>query len=225
MEEIYLEGRRAALISCPPALIPAPGQYLLATSTAEPTGALAQPIYPAGSHPAGFYAATPLPPTWLPGTHLKLRGPFGRGFSLPPAARQVALAALDGNCTRVLALLEPALAQKASVVLLSDQPPAGLPIALEIQPLSALSETAPWAAYLALDLRRERLPALVSQLMLDPRSSYPSTRVIPARGIIQALIETPLPCGGLAECGACAVSLRPGSPTRLACKDGPVFDL
>lgn len=225
MEEIYLEGRRAARLSCPPALIPSPGQYLLASSLSAAASALAQPVFSAGSCPGGFYAAGPLPPGWLPGTRLKLRGPLGRGFSLPASARQVALAALDGNCARLLALLEPALAQKASVVLLADQPPANLPIALEIQPISALSETAPWAAYLALDLRRERLPELQARLGLLPNNNYAQHKPIPPRGVIQALIETPLPCANLAECGACAVSLRPGSRPQLACKDGPVFEL
>jgi hypothetical protein len=32
-----------------------------------------------------------------------------------------------------------------------------------------------------------------------------------------------MPCAGLADCGVCAVELRRG--WKLACKDGPVFDL
>ena len=223
--EIFFQERYAARITCPDALIPAPGQYLLASCLSTPKNTLAQPVFSAGNCPGGFYAAPALPSDWLPGSSLKLRGPLGRGFSLPASARQVALAALDQNCARLLALLEPALAQKASVVLLTDQPPAGLPIALEIQPLSALVETAPWAAYLALDLRREQLPALIDRLLPEYKGGYAHNKPIPARGLIQALVQTPVPCGGLAECGACAVSLRPGARALLACKDGPVFDL
>jgi NAD(P)H-flavin reductase len=37
------------------------------------------------------------------------------------------------------------------------------------------------------------------------------------------LVVAPMPCGGLAECGVCAVTTRRG--WKLACKDGPVFDL
>jgi NAD(P)H-flavin reductase len=37
------------------------------------------------------------------------------------------------------------------------------------------------------------------------------------------LILAPMPCAGLAECGACAVPARSG--WKLACLDGPVFDL
>jgi NAD(P)H-flavin reductase len=32
-----------------------------------------------------------------------------------------------------------------------------------------------------------------------------------------------MPCGGVADCGACAVETRLG--WKLACEDGPVFDL
>jgi ferredoxin len=38
----------------------------------------------------------------------------------------------------------------------------------------------------------------------------------------QMLIHTPVPCGGMADCGICAVTLRSG--WKLACKEGPVFD-
>ena len=39
----------------------------------------------------------------------------------------------------------------------------------------------------------------------------------------QVLIQTPIACGGLAECGVCAVQARRG--WKMACKNGPVFEL
>ena len=39
----------------------------------------------------------------------------------------------------------------------------------------------------------------------------------------QVLLHTPVPCGGVAECGVCAVTLRSG--WALACREGPVFAL
>jgi len=42
-------------------------------------------------------------------------------------------------------------------------------------------------------------------------------------GEAQVLVVTPMPCGGLAECGVCAFTTRRG--WKMACKDGPVFDL
>jgi hypothetical protein len=226
IEEVYLEGRHAARMTCPPALVPAPGQYLLATACSDTTAALAQPVYSTGTWRGGFYAGPPLPAHWLPGVLLNLRGPLGHGFSLPVSARRVALAAFNGNCARVLALLEPALSQKAGVVLLTDQPSSGLPSALEILPLAALAETSPWADYLAIELQRDYLPELLDLLVPERKSGYAHTKPIaPRSGSAQLLVETPVPCGGLAECGVCAVSLRPGKGYMLACKDGPVFDL
>ena len=196
---------------------------------------LAQPIYPAGSCPGGFYAAAPWPggADWLPGAELELRGPLGRGFNLPTTTRKVALATLDGNGARVLALLEPALAQNASVVLVCDQPPTNLPSALEILPTAALSEVTAWADYLACQVRRERLPELLNLLTPERNPLHlrpglphaPTKSITPRSNSAQVLVETPVPCGGLAECGACAISLRGGWGFKLACKDGPVFDL
>jgi NAD(P)H-flavin reductase len=38
----------------------------------------------------------------------------------------------------------------------------------------------------------------------------------------EALVLTAMPCGGMAECGVCAVKTAAG--WQSACKDGPVFD-
>jgi dihydroorotate dehydrogenase electron transfer subunit len=220
LTEIHLNGKSAGRIRCDPRLVPAPGQYLLAHPAADSSAPLAHPVFNAGLCPGGFYAAPPLPASWLPGTQLALRGPLGKGFQLPPAARFVALAAFSApsrvrrgeNPARLLALVEPALAQNTAVILLTDDPPDGLPAAIEISPLAVLAETLRWADYLALDLPRASLPAAL-KLILD--ASY--------SGNGQAFIETSIPCAGMAECGVCAISLRRGY--RLACKDGPVFDL
>lgn len=212
IDEIYLDGRRAARFTCPSALIPAPGQYLLAYAASDSNSPLAYPVYAAGICPGGFYAAPALPPNWLPGLELTLRGPLGHGFNLPVASRFVALAAFGETCARLLALLKPALAQKAAVVLLTDNPPNDLPSAVEISPLSALPETIQWADYLAIDISRATLSETLKPIQHLVNSGY-----------AQVFIETAVPCGGVGECGLCAVSLRKGY--KLACKDGPVFDL
>src|SRR5512140_2561089 len=93
IKEIYLDGRRAARLTCLPALIPAPGQYLLAYNAADQSTPLAYPVYAAGICSGGLSAAPPLPSNWLPGTELTLRGPPGHGFNLPVSSRFVALAA------------------------------------------------------------------------------------------------------------------------------------
>ena len=212
LTDIYLNGRSAARVRCEPGLVPAPGQYVLARAVHLPDAPLALPVFSAGACPGGFYAAAPIPEDWLPGTQLDIRGPLGKGFQLAPGARFIALAALGGSSSRLLALAEPALAQNAAVVLLADPAPQGLPAAIEISPLSALPETLRWADLLLVDTPRALLPALL-KTVADTRYARDG----------RVLIGTPLSCGGLADCGACAVTLRKGY--NLACKDGPVFDL
>ncbi|PWH15564.1 MAG: hypothetical protein DDG60_05625 [Anaerolineae bacterium] len=210
IDETYIDIERAARIRCDTPLVPAPGQYLLAYALSEPQSPLAVPVFQAASHPRGFYAAKPLPVAWTPGTTLSLRGPLGHGFHLPASARRVALVALGGNPARLFALLEPALNQKAEITLLAESTPAGLPPAVEVLSLTALEETAPWADYMAIDTPRAALAHVPSLLA---SSGCP----------IDILVETPLPCGGMAECGVCAIATRSGA--MLACKDGPVFNL
>jgi len=212
IEEVYLDGCRAARLACPPGLIPMPGQYLLAQAVAEPDAPLALPIYSAGICPGGFYAAPPLPANWLPGSEIILRGPLGHGFKLPITARRVALVAFGETCARLLAMLEPALAQQAAVVLLTNQPPEGLPSVVEISPLSNFLETITWADYLAIDHPRNQILE-----RLKPFAHHFQ------HGTGQVFVQTPVPCGGLADCGICAVNYSKGY--QLACKDGPVFDL
>jgi hypothetical protein len=144
-----------------------------------------------------------------------LRGPLGHGFQLPGGLRHLALAALDRRTDRLLSLAEAAFALGADVALAADIALPRLPASLELLPLSALPEILPWADLLALDLPLEKLPQLRDSLGLGLDTGLPC----PA----QALVVTPMPCMALAECGVCAVPARRG--WKLACQDGPVFDL
>lgn len=221
--ELVLEGGlRQARIACPIELIPSPGQYLLGgiASSLDP---LPVSLFSTESAPRGiamppwshFVAASPIPETWTPGAEITLRGPFGRGFSIPPSVRKVALVPFEGPPARLRGLIQPALTQGAAVVLLSDSEGEHLPDEVEVQPLTALDDILSWADYLAFDVIREGLPGLRERL---------GGRYQPlVKCEAQVLIYAPVPCGGIAECGVCAVTLR--SNWRLACKDGPVFDL
>jgi len=204
LTQIILGRDAAGQVACPPALVPAPGQYLLAVDDSDPAAPLASPIFMAAPATGGFFAASPLPETWLPGAALSLRGPLGRGFSLPRTARRVALAALGGSAARLLPLARLALNQDAAVLMMCPDTPDSLPREVEVLPPTALAEAAAWADYLAVDSDLAGLSDL--------------------RGLSgEALVQTPLPCGGMADCGACAVHLKRGF--LLACKDGPVVDL
>lgn len=212
VELILQDGLRSARLSCPGNLIPSPGQYLLAGD--DSASLLPVPLYYTDSAPSGFIAAPPLPDLWNPGQKIYLRGPLGRGFTLPILSRRVALVAYDDTPARLLGLIRPALKQKAAVVLICDSVADGLPDDVEVQPSSALLEVCEWADYIAVDMARENLPGL--------RQRLGKLNQVSALKEAQILIRTPMPCGGVAECGVCAVTLK--SNWRMACKEGPVFD-
>jgi hypothetical protein len=224
LTELYLEnGLTGGRLLCPQNLIPESGQYLLAHDGSN--SPLAAPVFNDGSVPGGFLLAPPIPSTWQPGTTLSLRGPLGRGFSLPASARRVALVSLSETSARLKPLLVVAMEQGAALVLVSDLDLPDLPPEVEIQPISALAEVAQWADYLAIDIARESLPGLRQMLGLgrQARVTFARPGLAGRAGEAQVLVVTPMPCGRLAECGVCAVTTR--RDWKLACKDGPVFDL
>jgi NAD(P)H-flavin reductase len=217
-ELILLDGHPAARIECPPGLVPAPGQYLLAHAE-DSDAPLASAVFAARTlaHPLqtkaeGFVAAGPVPASWLPGTCLHLRGPLGHGFTVPASARRIALVAFDSSPSTLLPLLETAFQQDAAVTLVCERAPEDLPLQVEIQPMRALMDTIQWTDYAACESTRVSLRGLKEKL------ARPLSR---KHALLQILVRTPMPCGGLAECGVCAVEVRGGY--RLACEDGPVF--
>ena len=205
----------AGRIDCPANLHPAPGQYLLASSN-DPTETLPVPLFPAGL-PQGneLPIAPPLPAHWVAGEPLLLRGPLGHGFSPPSTTRRFALAALQAPPDLLFPLCEQAVRQNASVALYTASPPSDLPAEVEISPLDLLPEALTWADYLAAVFPRESLAGFrrLAGLGLFDRLTIPA----------QALLLSPMPCGGIAECGVCAVRTTRG--WQHACSDGPVFDL
>jgi hypothetical protein len=200
-----------ARIACPESLIPGPGQYLLASH--GPDALFPVPIFHTDLAPQGFIG--PAREGWKPGDSLAVRGPLGRGFSLPASARKVALIAVDGPPSYLRGLIPPALQQNAAVVLLCDASADHLPDVVEIQPVSALREIMQWADFVALDARRENLKELMEKM------GGSKSKFIPYGA--QVLVHASMPCGGLADCGVCALTTQ--SDWKLICREGPVFDL
>jgi NAD(P)H-flavin reductase len=225
--EILLEdGHRLVRVSCPPDLIPSPGQYLLAGDGSDMP--LPVPLFYTDSAPQGFIATVQLANSWNPGLELTLRGPLGRGFTLPLSARKIGLVAFEASPARLNGLIRPALKQDAAVVLVCASAPENLPDEVEVQPMPALKDVVEWADYVACDTTRDKFPQLrerwieINQLMVGKARVAKSSQREHSRNEGQVLIHTPIPCGGIAECGVCAVTLKSG--WKLACKDGPVFD-
>jgi len=213
LETTLEDGQRLARISCPANLIPSAGQYLLASDTSD--SPLPVPLYYTDSALEGFLAASPIPESWMPGTTISLRGPLGRGFAIPMSARKIALVAFDDTPLRLRGLIRLALKQGAAIVLVSDFHVDNLSDEVEAQPLSALQDVMAWADYAAFDVARVNLFELREKLRMMKQAQ--------AACDAQILIRTAVPCGGVADCSVCGVSLKSG--WQLACKDGPVFDL
>ncbi len=215
IDETLIQDGRAARILCAPALLSRSSSTRWPERPPNLPGRWRPPFSAPPATPADLYAADPC----------RLHG--DPAHCSPCAARSDAASTCrrqpgalrwphgGGNPGRLLALLETAQTQNAEITLLTENIPPALPPSIEILPLSALPETARWADYLALDAPRTALPTLQALL-------HPELRAYSSGYTIEILLETPLPCGGIAECGACAVSTP--RATLLACKDGPVFD-
>jgi hypothetical protein len=208
-------GKLATKIICSPGGVPAAGQYLAAWAAEDTTAVLSVPLFPSETSQDGFVTAPPVPESWYPGLALLLRGPLGHGFRLPAGVRRLALAALGESPARLMPLARQVMEVGGDITLYTDTPLSPIPAAIEIFPLSALPEALPWADFLAVDLPLAELPGLYARLGLSAGAKLPCSG--------QALVLAALPCAGLAECGACAVPVRRG--WKLACEDGPVFDL
>lgn len=212
VDELFLDG--SARIHCPPGLIPIPGQYLLAHADASDSP-LPVPLFFSGFTPKGFRSAPPVPSTWRPGESLTLRGPIGHGFALPYSAKKVALIAFDESPARLRGLISMSLRQNAEVALVCDSETADLPEVVEIQPVRAMLDALQWADYAAIDVGRENLNQFWEMLGEQKQAA--------AGFEAQVLVRAPMPCGALAECGVCALTL--GHEWRMVCRDGPVFEL
>ncbi len=201
-------------LRCPQRIQPQPGQYLLARPLEERL-TLPAALFPASLPGEELALAAPLPAAWLPGQEFRLRGPFGRGFQPPVVATRAALAPLSGQMERLRPLLALLLKRGTSIALFAPRPPADLPAEVEVLPLEELPEAPAWADYLAVDLTAAQLDELPRLFTTQSGKRLPCAA--------EALVLTPLACGGQAECGVCALETSRG--WQLACKDGPVFDL
>jgi dihydroorotate dehydrogenase electron transfer subunit len=147
--------------------------------------------------------------------NLDLVGPLGHGFELPREVHRLGLVALGVTVARLMPLIGQIGQPNAGATLFSDLPLPRMPALLEAYPLASLVEALDWPDFLVVDLPNEKLTELRNLLGLSEgiRLTCPA----------QALVTTSMPCTGLAQCGACAVPTRRG--WKLACEDGPVFDL
>ena len=213
--ELDVSGQRCAYISCPPHVIPAPGQFVLAHKVMDDMQMLLSPLFSQRRTSNGFLSAPSVPEIWQPGTSLIMRGPLGRGFSLSGEIRNLALLAMGSTPARLLAFREFLSQGDVAMALFSDIKLHALPIEIEVHPLAAFPEFQLWADMILVDLPAQMLPVL-----RDLIGAHSPSELIPET---QVLLTTDMPCGAIADCGVCAVKTRTG--WALVCWDGPVFNM
>jgi dihydroorotate dehydrogenase electron transfer subunit len=219
-----------------------PGRFVLA----DLGGYLRTPLFPAfldtsGSDTAAFDVLVPPdhPLAILqPDGNVSLIGPLGHGFDPPSTARRLLLVASSAHLGALLPLTtqkpEGSESPGFSIALLLSAPTAAnlypvqlLPPTLEVHVVTAdgscghrgstpelFPDLARWADCICI----AGDPAIYPQLAEIVREVH----VAPGRGFAQALVMPPLACG-VGACQGCAVPVAHG--TRLACIEGPVFDL
>lgn len=193
-----------------------PGQYIQCRSRDLSISLLAQSIFPITNHSGLMRVVFPAGINWDLGTELTLRGPLGNGFKFSGNARRVSLAALDTHPYRLASLAQQIVEAGLDINLYIDPSRTffdihDFPKEMEILPLEQLAGVDDWADFLAVDVPLASV-SLLKELL-------PSSVKCPA----QVLIHTPMPCGGLAECGVCELKTERG--WIYLCKDGPVIDL
>jgi hypothetical protein len=208
-------GRLEAFISCPPGVIPSPGQYTLAIDQDNFRTVLGIPVFQVSKTTQGFWAVPLCLVSWGLGTDLDLLGPLGHGFDVPGNILRLGLIAVGETVARMMPLIQQATSQHIGVALFTDLAVQMLPVSLEIHPLVTIKDELNWPDFMVFDMPLERLTELRGLLELSDGRGLPC----PA----QVLLTAPFPCAGMAQCGACAVPARRG--WKLACEDGPVFDL
>lgn len=214
IREIFLHaGSTGVRIETANPLRPIPGQYLLASGSSLHQ-VLPVALFVDSAQGTDLTAFPALPVEWTPGMEISLRGPLGNGFHPPMAVHHLALVDLsDHHGRRLLGVAEMRECETAEVVLLSNNQPEELPVEIEFLPLSALSEVIGWSDYLAVELSLQQMKTLRDLAGIRTNQEFPT--------FAEALIETPMICGGVASCGVCAVRVR--GQWALACKEGPVF--
>jgi dihydroorotate dehydrogenase electron transfer subunit len=224
----YLRATLAASALHPPL---APGSFVLA----DLGGYLRTPLFPARLEPGAFdVLAIPAQPAAAlqPGTTIDIIGPLGHGFQVPETVRHMVLVASTPYLGALLPLAEQG--PERSTTLLLSAPTAAdiypirlLPPALEVHIVTADGSAGHQGSILDLFPDIVRWADCVC-IAGDP-ATYPAlaqivreARIRPGRRFAQALVAPTIACG-VGACRGCAVQVARG--VRLACTDGPVFDL
>jgi hypothetical protein len=197
-----------------------PGQYLAASSRSELDNQIPLSLFVESSKNNEITIGSPAPQNWYPGHEITFRGPLGQGFRPPLMLRRLALVGFDDTPNRLMSLVNHTFSQNVDIVMAGDfiSNPVitrDIPANVELSTLDHLGDLLHWADFIALDVPAYRIHEL--------NETFRATSTKLPSGDTQVLIYTSMPCAAIAECGVCAVKTVKGY--KLACQDGPVFNL
>ena len=170
------------------------------------------------------------------GDKVNVLGPFGKGFSLPTHSQNLLLIGQGAHILPLLQLAELALSKKMNVVLALEvfserdlYPAQAISPAIELRLVSRDGKQGQKGNFLDnladLPTWADSVCALGSQDFLRSlKTLLQDKRLFLTQGFAQALItDAPLHICGVGSCQLCAIRTSKGM--RLACTNGPVFDL
>ncbi len=203
---------RAIRISNQLSRLPEPGEYFLAFAPGT-SQVLPIALFPYEMGTESLTLCGTFPGEWQPGTSINIQGPLGNGFHPPAIAGKIALLAIDTSLSdRLYALMLHSLSLGLAVAWVADTIAQQFPAQVELLDSSDLVEAVNWSDYSAAAATLTGLGSLVNRL----------DRHADLKKKVDVLIDSPMVCGS-ARCGVCAVETKKG--WKLACKDGPVFNL
>ncbi|NLE44997.1 MAG: hypothetical protein GX620_09780 [Chloroflexi bacterium] len=211
----------------------APGRFVMADLDGLPR----YPIFPARVTPDTFdvLVQSDHPAACLDeGASLDLIGPMGRGFRYDESDRRWLLIASNRFLSPALGLLQQASDADVSTALLLTAPTATelypirwLPPSVEVH-VSTFDGSGGFPSS-SLDLFRRLVGWADRVFVVTDRHQHISlaqqvtqARIAPSHDFAQALVVPTMICAA-GFCQGCAVSVADG--VKLACTDGPVFDL
>lgn len=203
---------RGIRISSQLSRVPEPGEFFLAFAPRSSQG-LPAALFRYEMDPESLTLCGNFPTEWQPGTSINIQGPLGNGFHPPSIAGKIALLAIDASLSdRLYALMLQSLSRGLAVTWVADSIPEQFPPQVELLNSSDLLEAVNWSDYTAAAVTLTGLSSLINKF----------DRHADLKKKVDVLINVPLICGN-ARCGVCAVETKKG--WKLACKDGPVFNL
>jgi NAD(P)H-flavin reductase len=189
-----------------------PGQYIMAHGDSD---ILPIPLYPCGLKESQYTSLVTTSQNWRPGDLLTIRFPLGKGFSLPGTVKRLLMVSGTNNPLRLIPVASRVIEEGGEAAFFTYHLPDRLPVEIEVLTRDQVAEAITWADGIIGDIPLSRL--LIWKNLIAGEGS------IPQKKTIQVLVDTPMACGGTADCGVCAVKTRHG--WMHACTDGPVFPL